>query len=827
MNTEKQCEKCGAPLPMDAPGGICPKCLMELGMETGLETESGRAPSSSPKPSSVPSTQEIAESFPQLEILGYLGQGGMGIVYKARQPTLDRLVALKLLPLEAARDLAFAERFNREARALAKLSHPGIVTIYDFGQSGAYYYFLMEYVDGVNLRQLVQSGELKPAEALAIVPKICDALQYAHDEGIVHRDIKPANILLDRKGRVKIGDFGLAKLLGKAPEDYTLTGTAQVMGTPHYMAPEQISGTHAVDHRADVYSLGVVLYEMLTGELPIGHFELPSKRVQVDVRLDEVVLRTLERSPERRYQKASEVATAVESISTSKGSVSGQGAGGSGFPPGSSGAETWTNPSLMSKADKTADSEVAKQIKAPAVGLIVTGVFHWIGSITGLLVLMLLAEDFGINDASHAMVLPISGLIMLGSIVVILGGFRMMRLEGYLLSVTSSILAMVVTPGNLVGLPMGIWALVVLLRPDVKEAFNRQKAIREKAKENRRKERAAEKPAAPAFLLRWVERLVNRASPFQIKLTKAFLLLAALLGMLCFISSHASWDGSLFHLEVGEPTPWFEVQNEAGTGHSFVIQPSWAVLLFAVGYAAYYLYGLIRNQEGDPSTLRYGHWIIILFLVIGLFPALAGLQYTSWTNHAFIRELNVSEAEKNIPGLKVYRYEYVVPPNHRLRFFAELWKNGEQQPKAGLALPDKEPPKPGHRYRGTAELRLREGDTLNPDARGRLRWDWTSDDSRGTLTTGGWMEDPFENMAGKDTTWRGDRRWRLKSGVDQTLLILRGANDTLMGAPSYDGRRMDLAEAIEKGITPRAEVELHVKARMEPRPASQQTNGQL
>ena len=301
-----------------------------------------------------PDPAELAPQFPQLEILELLGRGGMGAVYKARQPGLDRLVALKILPREVGADPGFAERFTREARALARLAHPHIVMVYDFGQTpplpspsgrgsggetptlsspsgrGAVgesplYYLVMEYVDGVNLRQMLLAGQLQPREALAIVPQICEALQYAHDEGIVHRDIKPENVLVDRKGRVKIADFGLAKLLrptlpsplaGEGPgvRGFTLTGTQQVMGTPQYMAPEQIEHPQEVDHRADIYSLGVVFYEMLTGELPIGRFAPPSKKVEVDVRLDEVVLRTLEKEPQRRYQHASEVKTDVEQI---------------------------------------------------------------------------------------------------------------------------------------------------------------------------------------------------------------------------------------------------------------------------------------------------------------------------------------------------------------------------------------------------------------------------------------------------------------------------------------------------------------------------------
>ena len=146
------------------------------------------------------------------------------------------------------------------------------------------------------------------------MPRICEALQYAHDQGIVHRDIKPENILIDRSGSPRIADFGLALLTGPSTET-RLTKTAEVMGTPQYMAPEQIERPADVDHRADIYSLGVVFYEMLTGELPVGRFPPPSQKVEVDVRLDQVVLRTLEKEPRLRYQQASELSSEVESLS--------------------------------------------------------------------------------------------------------------------------------------------------------------------------------------------------------------------------------------------------------------------------------------------------------------------------------------------------------------------------------------------------------------------------------------------------------------------------------------------------------------------------------
>jgi predicted Ser/Thr protein kinase len=315
METRPTCKDCGVPLAADAPEGLCPKCLLKVAMGTQTGTQPGNESSAGAiRPGELPDPARLAEWFPQLEILELLGQGGMGAVYKARQPGLDRFVALKILPLQAGTDPGFAERFNREARALAKLSHPNIVAVYDFGQTHGLHYFIMEYVDGPNLRQVERANKLSTREALQIIPQICEALQFAHDEGVVHRDVKPENVLLDKKGRVKIADFGLAKILGREAKDLRLTGARDIMGTPHYMAPEQVEHPQEVDHRADIYSLGVVFYEMLTGELPLGKFALPSQKVQVDVRLDEVVLHTLEKEPSRRYQHASEVKTDVETI---------------------------------------------------------------------------------------------------------------------------------------------------------------------------------------------------------------------------------------------------------------------------------------------------------------------------------------------------------------------------------------------------------------------------------------------------------------------------------------------------------------------------------
>jgi predicted Ser/Thr protein kinase len=313
--SSNSCPKCGAALPSAATAGLCPRCLMAEAM---APTQAGAEPAAA-QPPLAPG--QIAPHFPQLEILECLGRGGMGVVYKARQKTLNRFVALKLLAPERVGDAKFAEHFTHEAQALAALNHPNIVTIYDFGQAGGFYFLLMEFVDGLNLRQLLRSRKFTPEEALAIVPPLCDALQFAHDRGIVHRDIKPENLLLDKDGRVKVADFGIAKMLGvangggpagksAAPENATQT----TVGTPGYSAPEQKTDPRRVDSRADIYSLGVVFYEMLTGELPGKRIEPPSRKVHIDVRLDEVVLRALEKNPDLRYQQVSEVKTMVETI---------------------------------------------------------------------------------------------------------------------------------------------------------------------------------------------------------------------------------------------------------------------------------------------------------------------------------------------------------------------------------------------------------------------------------------------------------------------------------------------------------------------------------
>ena len=445
---------------------------MKAGFGTASESEGDGDAGFIPPPVEV-----LAKLFPQLEILELIGRGGMGAVYKARQPGLDRLVALKILPPRTGSDPGFAERFTREARALARLSHPNIVGVYDFGQvSGAgvlpasgtgapqpttsLHYFLMEYVDGPNLRQVERARKLSPREATQIIPQICEALQYAHDEGIVHRDIKPENVLLDKKGRVKIADFGLAKILGREPQDFRLTSAGQVMGTPNYMAPEQVEHPQEVDHRADLYSLGVVFYEMLTGELPLGKFGPPSRMVQVDVRLDEVVMHALEKEPERRYQHASQIKSDVETITAH---------------PGQAG------PPVMPAATATtvaAEERIQKQVKWPAIGLAVAAGFNWM---VLPFILLLTLSSLATMDARALAFSKLTILSLLATPFVlcslnIYAALKMMRLEARGATLAASIFAMLVPPGSLIGFPIGIWSLVVLARPEVREEFQKRRA---------------------------------------------------------------------------------------------------------------------------------------------------------------------------------------------------------------------------------------------------------------------------------------------------------------------------------------------------------------
>jgi serine/threonine protein kinase len=267
-----------------------------------------------------PTAEELGKLLPEYDIVKMLGRGGMGAVYMGRQISLDRPVAIKILSntLDAA-DASFAERFKNEARAMGKLNHPGIVTVYAFGETaGGLLYIVMEYVEGTDVaRMIAKSGRLHTDHAMAITAHVCDALAYAHERGIIHLDIKPANIMVGYDGNVKVADFGLAKVHGKSGETLGLTQSGMAMGTLHYMAPEALMLGSAVDHRADIYAVGVMLYQMLTGKVPHGMFELPSLQVPgLDPRYDEIIAKAMREDRERRFQQITELRRDLDGILT-------------------------------------------------------------------------------------------------------------------------------------------------------------------------------------------------------------------------------------------------------------------------------------------------------------------------------------------------------------------------------------------------------------------------------------------------------------------------------------------------------------------------------
>ena len=257
-------------------------------------------------------------ALPQYHITGLLGCGGMGAVYGGMQPTLERTVAVKILP-SALSDPSLSERFRTEALAMAKLNHPGIVKVFDSGQTAdGLLYLIMEFVEGGDVLKLLeeQGGRLRPQDALAVTAHICDALHYAHERGILHRDIKPANIMLTAEGALKIADFGLAKITRHQP-DGGLTQSGMGMGTLAYMAPESLILGAGVDRRADIYAVGVMLYQMLTGKLPRGIFEKPSALVSgLDERLDLVVHKALMDDRDLRYATTAELREALDEVLT-------------------------------------------------------------------------------------------------------------------------------------------------------------------------------------------------------------------------------------------------------------------------------------------------------------------------------------------------------------------------------------------------------------------------------------------------------------------------------------------------------------------------------
>ncbi len=251
--------------------------------------------------------------IPGYELFELLGKGGMGRVYRARQQSLNRWVAIKILSSDLAKHQSFIRRFDKEAGALAALNHPNITTIIDRGHVEDTYYFVMEYVGGPSMRQKINAG-LALGEVIDIACDLCRAVGHAHRHSVIHRDLKPENVLFSEAGVLKVADFGLANIIGP-DRRWELTRTKVSMGTVNYMAPEQRRDAKHVDQRADIYSLGVMIYEMLVGDLPLGRFDPPAKRRRdIDERIDRLVLKMLDPQPDRRPQQAELVEATLNAV---------------------------------------------------------------------------------------------------------------------------------------------------------------------------------------------------------------------------------------------------------------------------------------------------------------------------------------------------------------------------------------------------------------------------------------------------------------------------------------------------------------------------------
>ena len=315
---KQQCPRCGSPLVPTGNGPpTCPTCNPHHGSDAETKTSAGDPPPTT-------HTDYRGRTFGNYKILEEISRGAMGVVYKARQRVLKRVVALKVLIAGDLATDAQVQRFQREAQAAARLRHPAIVPIHEVGVYDGKHYYTMDYIEGRPLSDLVAEGEITTRRALDIACAVAEALDYAHREGVIHRDIKPSNIMIDPSGGVHIMDFGLAKQLDS---DTKFTKTGTTVGTPAYMPPEQASGeSRRVDHRADIYSLGAVLYEMLTGRAPfsgdtmmstlmqvLNDDPVPPKKLNPRIHRDvqTIVLKAMEKNPDRRYRTMGDLAADI------------------------------------------------------------------------------------------------------------------------------------------------------------------------------------------------------------------------------------------------------------------------------------------------------------------------------------------------------------------------------------------------------------------------------------------------------------------------------------------------------------------------------------
>jgi serine/threonine protein kinase len=262
----------------------------------------------------APPISQLAPLFQGYEIESLIATGGMGAVYCAVQKSLDRTVAIKILPREFGSDAAFCESFEAEAKAMARLNHPNLIGVYDFGEADGMLFIVMEYVPGQSLYHSANGIAIDANEAIRLVSGICNGLAHAHENGILHRDIKPSNILLDLHAEPKIGDFGLAR-----PLDRKIQEGEQIFGTPHYTAPEVVKPPHTVNQRADIFSVGVLLHELLTGKLPADDRRPASAIIHCDPRFDAIIRNATNPVPELRYSSAAQITRDLQAIAASAG----------------------------------------------------------------------------------------------------------------------------------------------------------------------------------------------------------------------------------------------------------------------------------------------------------------------------------------------------------------------------------------------------------------------------------------------------------------------------------------------------------------------------
>ncbi len=310
------CRKCGATIPPNSPQQSCGACLLETGLGPIESEREVTADPSTPLRTSLASPSMLMD-FGDYELLEQIGRGGQGVVFRARQKSLNRTVALKVISLGQWASEAHVKRFRREAEAAARLEHPCIVPIYEVGERDGSCYFSMKFVEGGQLDEVIRREPMPPRRAAELIAKVARTVHYAHEHGILHRDIKPGNILLDAKGEPHLTDFGLARLV---ESESTVTRTLEVLGTPSYMAPEQAEGENeAVSSATDVYGIGAVLYQLLTGQPPFAGgttYETikllldteprPPRLLnpKIDRDLSTICLKCLEKDPQRRYSSA-------------------------------------------------------------------------------------------------------------------------------------------------------------------------------------------------------------------------------------------------------------------------------------------------------------------------------------------------------------------------------------------------------------------------------------------------------------------------------------------------------------------------------------------